>query len=322
MKGSKHPGQLIEGYTVDDIKQLVKDKFGSDNFRLVVNGQEIQDNDPVKFAELKKSIKNNTVIYVCQRMEGGSGMVDTDSHKATILVDLQDELRKIPTQPNNSDCMICTEEKKCLKFCCNSIICKECFPNYFIHYDYKLTCLTCNEVLAPEKFFKTPQFIQSLVQLDETTLMARNIDFQICTCGVFCINSTMYAKQKCDNCQRWLCFFCNSDWDEEEKKMRNEKYTCKVNCFWETKITYQLITLEYNKSMQVPNRRCCPKCFECGSYDQKCKYHKCKCGHTFCFICLKSQEDCQRDFKSEYNLPCANVAQQSYTIFPRLCHDR
>jgi len=321
MRGSKQPAQLKDGYTVEDIRKLVKEKFGSDNFRLVVSGQEIQENDPVKFAELKKSIKNNTVIYVCQRMDGGSDMVDVESHKATILVDLQDELRKIPTQETNSECMICTEEKQCIKFCCSSIICKECFPHNFVHADYKIICLTCNKTLPPEKVFVTPQFIQSLVQLDETKLMARNIDFQICTCGAFSVNSTMYAKQKCGNCQRWLCFFCNSDWDEKEKKMRNEKYTCKVNCFWETKITYQLLKLEFNKKMDVPNRRCCPKCFECGSYDQKCKYHSCKCGHTFCFICLKSKEECIRDFKSEYNRPCGAIAQQSYTMFPRLCHD-
>ncbi|CAF2369033.1 unnamed protein product [Rotaria sp. Silwood2] len=255
-------------------------------------------------------------------MDGGSGLVDIDSHKATILVDLQDELRKIPTQQTNSECMICTEEKMCIKFCCSSIICKECFPNYFANYDYKIICLTCNKTVSPDKVFVTPQFIQSLVQLDETTLMARNIDFQICTCGALSINSTMYAKQKCNNCQRWLCFFCNSDWDETVKKMRNEKYTCKVNCFWETKITYQLVSLAYNTAMKVANRRCYPKCFECGSYDSKYKYHVCKCGHKFCFICLKTEEECKRDFKSAYNQPCGAVAQQTFHIFPRLCHEQ
>ncbi|CAF0893527.1 unnamed protein product [Adineta steineri] len=165
--GRKCSGQLSDGYTVNDIKQLVKDKFGSDNFRLVVYGKEIQDNDPVKFAELKRSIKNNTLIYVCQRMNVGLGMVDIQSHKATILADLEDELRKMSTQSINSECMICAEEKKCLKFCCGSVICKECCPNYFVHCDYKPRCLTCDQILAPETCFKTPQFIRSLVQLNE-----------------------------------------------------------------------------------------------------------------------------------------------------------
>ena len=321
LKGSKHAAQLTVGFTVADIKKLVKEKFGSDNYRLIVNGKEIQDNDPAGFEEQKKVIKNNTVIYVCQRMEGGSGMVDLDSHKATILGDLQDELRKIPTQADNAECMICTEEKKCIKFCCSSIICKECFPDYFLHTDYKINCMTCNKTMTPEKVFVTPQFIQSLVQLDETKLMARNIDFQICTCGAFCVNSTMYAKQKCSNCQRWLCFFCNSDWNEREKKMLNEPYSCRVNCFWETKLTIQLVTLAYNENMKVPSRRCCPKCFEFGAYDSKCKYHRCTCGHRFCFICLETEEDCKRKYKSAYNRPCRDIVQQAYTMFPRLCHD-
>ncbi|CAF2752098.1 unnamed protein product [Rotaria sp. Silwood2] len=118
-------------------------------------------------------------------MDGGSGLVDIDSHKATILVDLQDELRKIPTQQTNSE-----------------------------------------------------------------------------------------------------------------------------------------FSLAYNTAMKVANRRCYPKCFECGSYDSKYKYHVCKCGHKFCFICLKTEEECKRDFKSAYNQPCGAVAQQTFHIFPRLCHEQ
>jgi hypothetical protein len=319
MKGSKHTAQLKGGYTAADIRKLVKEKFGSDNFRLIVNGKEIPDNDTANFSEIKQSIKNNTVIYVCQRMDGGSGLVDLDSHRATILADLQDELRLIKAQSQPSECMICTEEKFCIKFCCSSIVCKECFPNCFVHADYSILCLTCNNRLPPEKLFITGNFIASLQQMEETARMAKYIDFQICTCGTFSINSTMYAKQKCNNCQRWLCFFCNADWDESEKQRRNEKYTCQVNCYWETKLSYQLVKLRYNENMELPNRRCCPKCSECGSYDEKCKYHTCKCGHTFCFICLKSEADCKTTFKSVYNQPCGNVEKQSYTIFPRLC---
>lgn len=316
IKGSKQSAQFKADYTLEDVRKVVQEKFNMQKFRLLVNGKEISD-DPERFAELKKSIKNNSIIYVCQQMEGG--MLDMDSHKATISFDLQNELRKVPTQSTTSECMICTEERKCIKFCCNSIICKECFPRYFVNYDYKLVCLTCNQTSPPDKIFVTQSFIQSITQLDETKMMARNIDFQICECGAFSINTTMYAKQRCDHCQRWFCFFCNTDWDEQERKMRNELYTCRVNCFWETKITYQLVPLEFNKAMKVPNRRCCPKCFECGSYDQKCKYHTCPCGHKFCFICLKTEEECKRDYKSNYNRPCGNVTQQSFAIFPRLC---
>ena len=321
MKGSKQTGQLKNGYTVEDIRKLVAEKFGSGNFRLIVSGKEIREDDPAGFAETKKSIKNNTVIYVCQRMDGGSGeMLSMDIHRATILTDLEAELCRIPVQAKISQCMVCTEAKQCIRYCCGSVICRKCFANYFVYANYKISCLTCNRVSAPEDVFMTAAFIASLKQLDEMTKMARNIDFQVCTCGTFAINSTMYARQKCENCQRWLCFFCNADWDEQGRGMRNEKYSCRANCSWETKITHQLVTLALNKEMQVPNRRCCPKCFECGSYDEKCKYHTCGCGYKFCFICLNPESDCQRLYKSSYNRPCGAVAQQSYTMFPRLCH--
>ncbi|CAF0918290.1 unnamed protein product [Adineta steineri] len=165
MNGSKKPGQLTDGYTVTDIKQSVKDKFGSDNFPLMVNRQEIQYNGPVKFAEIKKSI-HNTVTYVYERMNIGSDMADMESH-STILFALQNELREMSTQSIDSKCMICAEEKQCLKFCCKSIICTECFPNYFIQCGYKPKCLICHKVLAPETCFKTSQFIRSLVQLNK-----------------------------------------------------------------------------------------------------------------------------------------------------------
>ncbi len=90
MKGSKHSAQLKGDYTFDDIKKIIIEKFKLEKFRLIVNGKEMRDDDPEKFAELKKTIKNQTTIYVCQRLDGGSGgMVDINSHKGTILVDLQ-----------------------------------------------------------------------------------------------------------------------------------------------------------------------------------------------------------------------------------------
>ncbi|CAF1233879.1 unnamed protein product [Rotaria sordida] len=168
--------------------------MGSVNFRLVTHGEEIEENDSKKFTELKNKIKNGTIIYVCQRIDGGSGLVDIDSHRATIIVDLQDELRKVNTQQPNVECAICTEEKSCIRLCCSTIICKECFPNYFIYYNYTLPCLICDRIIPYEKIFVTKQFISSLNQLDEITMMLRNIDFQICTCGAFAINSTITTK--------------------------------------------------------------------------------------------------------------------------------
>ena len=319
MRGSKLPAQLKNDFTAGDIWKLVQEKFGSTNYRLIVNGKEIPEEDPVIFAELRQSIRNNTIIYVCQRMMGGSCLIDVDTHSATILNELHDEVQKMRAQTASLECMICNEDKECLRICCSTNVCKECFSKSFVHNKYKTVCLVCNKTVDPEKVFVTEAFISSLDQLDQTRTMKRNIDFQICTCGALLINDTMYAKQQCANCHRWMCFFCNADWDEKVKKMRNERYSCRMNCDWEVKITFQLVTLESNREMQVPSRRCCPKCFECGSYDQKCKYHTCGCKHTFCFICLKPQEECQSLYGSAFNRPCATVAQQSYTMFPRLC---
>jgi hypothetical protein len=323
LKGTKFTGQLKTGYTEEDIRKIVASKLGPGRYRLVVNGKEIQENNPQQFAELRTQIKNNTTIYVCQRMDGGScELIDAQTHTATILADLQNELPKMKKQQIPVDCMICLEKRFCINFCCGNALCEECFSNYFVHHEFKIKCLKskCNKVIPPEKLFLSDAFVMSLRQLEETSMMTQNIDFQICTCGSFSINSTMYAKQHCNYCKRWMCFFCNEDWDEVEKKMQNTRYTCKVNCYWETKLTYQLVPLEFNKEIQVPNRRCCPKCKSAGAYDRRCKYHTCTCGYIFCFICLKPKADCTRDFKSAYNRPCASIAKQTYDIFPRIGH--
>jgi hypothetical protein len=72
--------------------------------------------------------------------------------------------------------------------------------------------------------------------------------------------------------------------------------------------------------MKIPNRRVCPKCFNFGAYDEKCKYHTCtKCKYTFCFLCLEEADECKRKYKSSYSHRCVlQPATQSYSMFPRL----
>ncbi len=152
--------------------------------------------------------------------------------------------------------------------------------------------------------------------MDETTALARNIDFQICTCGVFAVNDTMYSKQQCSDCKRRLCFFCNEDWNDA--KMKNQKYTCGYNCKWENYLTYQLVPSGYNKDLKIPNRRVCPKCKICGAKDDRCKFHTCpSCGHSFCFICLKPEKG-QTVCPTAYDQPCTEIIKQDYTVFPRI----
>ncbi|CAF1147939.1 unnamed protein product [Didymodactylos carnosus] len=247
-------------------------------------------------------------------MRGGSDMVDIGTHKATVLTDLADELRKIPVQSTNRQCLLCLDDKLCLKLCCTDI-CKECFPGNFINYDYKLKCYVCSKIVPNENFFKTNEFIQSLKKLDHTSELVKKIDFQICHCGSLALNETMYSKQQCQQCSRWMCFFCSADWDDT--RMKNQKHTCTVNCVWETRLNYQ--SESWHEST-LPNRRCCPKCALCGSRDDKCKYHTCLCGHVFCFICLAAKADCEKAHPgvSCYNRCTTDDKKQDYSIFPRL----
>ncbi|CAF1170053.1 unnamed protein product [Didymodactylos carnosus] len=161
------------------------------------------------------------------------------------------------------------------------------------------------EFLPYEQFFKTEDFIRSLYALDEVRDLMKHIDCQICHCGVLMVNETMYSKQKCEQCKRWFCFFCNKDWKEEE--MKNDQYTCHNHCVYETKLGYDLVPLVVNSQLRVPSRRCCPKCFTLGGYDAKCKYHQCSvCKHRFCFICLETEDQCSKD-PLDYMKKCKDV---------------
>ena len=84
--GSRFTSQLRSGYTQADIRQIVADKLGSSNYRLVVNGQEIQESNSADFEEFKKNIKNNSTIYICQRMEGGSYALGLQASKRSFLL--------------------------------------------------------------------------------------------------------------------------------------------------------------------------------------------------------------------------------------------
>jgi hypothetical protein len=85
--GNKFTGQLRSGYTQADIRKIIADRLGSDNYRLIVNGQEIQEGNSANFEEFKKNnIKNNSTIYICQRMDGGSRALDLQTPEAVILL--------------------------------------------------------------------------------------------------------------------------------------------------------------------------------------------------------------------------------------------
>ncbi|CAF3378315.1 unnamed protein product [Rotaria socialis] len=174
----------------------------------------------------------------------------------------------------------------------------------------------CTRIIDYQTFFKSSQFIDKWSILCEITDLIKNIDCQICYCGALLFNMTMFAKQQCTSCQRWLCFFCNRNWNDQ--CMKNGRFTCTDDdCEYQRRLSFDLVPLQRNKALMVPDRRCCPNCFIVGGYGIQCKYHGCPhCKHQFCFICLETEEDCKRIYKVDCDHQCAPIKKQNYSMFP------
>jgi hypothetical protein len=145
--------------------------------------------------------------------------------------------------------------------------------------------------------------------------LASHIDVTICRCGLLVLNHTGRAHQKCPCCGRHMCAFCNCDWDPA--KMRDETYQCGPGCHYAMAIQCGMTDFNYSTegAQQIPDQRCCPKCFVKGAYGNKCKYHSCRCGHSFCFFCLKPEAECKKT--SSYGKVCTLVRQTMHS-FPHL----
>jgi hypothetical protein len=294
-----------------DLKQLIKviiEQIGSlDEYVFIIDGQQLDLNDDIKFNEQKTMIQTNRVIVVDR------SQIETKSLQMFTLYDiirnnLPGELKKKPKVKN--ECMTCCEEKLAMKFC-HYAMCEECFWPYFVHSDFQIQCCICQGTISYQNIFVTYEFIELLQLFNEVKQRKECIDFQICTCSARAINETMYPKQNCQHCSRVFCFFCNEDWNNET--MRNDnKYTCSSgHCYYERQITFDLVQYEYNKSIYCPTHRCCPKCLALNAYDMKCKQMMCrKCQYTFCCLCLKASNECI----GQYQLPCTGIVRQSYDI--------
>lgn len=129
----------------------------------------------------------------------------------------------------------------------------------------------------------------------------------------------MYSKQFCERCNRWYCFFCNETWNSE---MVNTQYTCRNNCIYENKITYEWMPFTFGNRpniTQIPNRRHCPNreclelCVRVDGHGAGCPLHTCEsCNHQFCFICLRPSATCNSDVKN-----CTSIKSQTYEGFPK-----
>ena len=317
--GRNYLTQLNENFNLNDLRRLITSQFKYPlHYRFVISGKELDLSSETSFTHCRSSFHNGVTIIVLQRILGG-GFVEIEVLTNIILQDLEHALQQIPTI-NDPDrpCLICCDNENTMKLCCGRI-CKNCFGNYFAHSDFQLRCMTYCGKIPYDRLFISPAFIRSLESLTEIRELLKNIDCQICHCGSLVVNETLYAQQKCENCKRIFCFFCNKDWKDESIVCQNKLYSCGSTCDYTTKLSYELVPLQCNENVSVPNRRFCPSCFTFGSYDEKCKYHTCPaCLHSFCFICLEEEETCKTKYGSNYQHKCTDVKKQNYTDFPRI----
>ncbi len=156
--GSKKTSTISLPVTRAKLTALLNELFGSADYRLTVKGVEITLDNEENFNKNVGLIENNTMIYVLQRMKGGSKMVDIDTQRAAILNELPDELDKVPTDGKQRECPICMVEDICYNSCCVKM-CKSCFIRTFIQCEYKFICSICGKILDYQKFFVTSSFI-------------------------------------------------------------------------------------------------------------------------------------------------------------------
>lgn len=308
------------------------------NYRLVVGDKQLcLDNENI-FNRQKHLIQDNVRILLLPRAPGGT-FIELSLLKEMLLEELKTELPKLNRE--TKVCEFCQCEELCAVIHCINV-CIDCFPNYLQDTNFKLRCTheeidrelmwvpsyrkapkthPCGIEIDYRTLFKSEDFINKWSVLCDVIEMVANIDCQICYCGALLFNMTMYSKQQCSNCRRWLCFFCNRNWNEAS--MVNTMYTCTdVDCEYQRRLVFDLVPLEGTNDdniIMIPDRRCCPKCFIVGGYGEKCKYHCCPhCKHKFCFICLETENDCKMKYHSSHSHQCTSVKKQTYSMFPRI----
>ena len=316
LAGKSVPVMIKDGFTMSDFKKIAEENFSPiENYRFYVENSLLDLQNEVEFNKHKSKIVDDKTIFVLGRLRGG-GYLDISTFIDIILVDLPDVLRKLPK--TNRQCIICHENKPCFNVC-HGRICDSCFTKYFKASNLQIKCVVCSAIIPPKTVLNDSGFCSALQSYDDLQNLLKNIDCQVCHCGALVINETMYAKQRCIECFRDFCFFCNKDWNAQTMR-EGIKYTCSSgNCDYETRINFQLTTFIFNSAEKIPDRRCCPNCFVPGFYGERCKYNTClRCNHEFCFFCLETKAQCRTKYGKSNSEKCTEPIRQSYAIFPRL----
>ncbi|CAO3568848.1 unnamed protein product [Mortierella alpina] len=313
--------QLPNTFTLDEFVNTAGKVLGFINrdetlsFRYTVGSKALNVNNAQEFDRQKQYITNDCNIFVLGRLLGGWTLPDTLQTIAE--QQLKAELGKVATRL--AECSICLDtEMDCIRVCC-VWMCREDFTRWLLEKQFKMSCTVCSKAIMPRDIFKTPEYIATVRALEDEKQLLENMDCQRClACCALMHNETMFSRQKCAKCRRDFCFFCNRKWNVAT--MIDQQYTCGKECVYLTKITFQLVPFHHKKDMKIPSQRTCPRCFNFGSYDGKCKYHTCTvCKFTFCFLCLKEQEVCKKVYNSRYDHVCVRTpVSQRYSMFPRL----
>lgn len=316
LAGKSIPVMLKENFDLVDFKKVAEENFNPvENYRFYMENNLLDLNNEAEFNKHKSKIVDDKTIFVLGRLRGG-GFLDTATFVDIILIDLPDVLKKV--RKTQKQCVVCCLNKPCFKVC-HAMECEDCFTQYFKTSNLQIKCTLCPAVVPPKTVLFDSGFCSALESYSQLQNLLKNIDCQVCKCGALVMNETMYAKQTCIKCFRDFCFFCNKDWNAE--KMREGlRYTCSSgNCDYETRINFNLIKFVFNPAEQIPDRRCCPKCFVPGYYGERCKYNTClTCEHRFCFFCLETEPKCFAKYGKTYSEKCTEPVKQTYSMFPRL----
>ncbi|CAF3384252.1 unnamed protein product [Rotaria socialis] len=316
--GEIKSGSLTSNFTRSEFMSLAQRLFGSINgMKFLIKGKQIKLENDNDFNRYKNYFSNDCVIKTAKAMI--SGYPPLNQLISEISLEAAAAFSTVNKTSSNVQCSTCMESKLCIQFSCSecsksNILCATCAYRNFKTNDLTFMCISCNKKVDYNRIFTNSQsFKRKYSTLQDMYDMCRNIDCQICRCGEFHVNETLFSKQSCSRCARWFCFFCNKTWDDT--LMTNNKYTCHNNCTYENATTYEEVPINHSTKIRetLPNRRTCPECKTLGCYGGASKMHTClNCRHQFCFICLRPQSKCSYNSDKECKL-----LSQTYGIFPK-----
>lgn len=108
-----------------------------------------------------------------------------------------------------------------------------------------------------------------------------------------------------------FCWICQKPWKGDKQSCGN------AGCTGKDSRMHHLQTCDtktIGDVSGVPSVRCCVKCGTLINHTEQCKHMTCKCGHAFCFICLKPKktdsETCEW-LCGSWNSPCQVAPRQT-----------